>query len=176
MTSGVYPRLGPDERFDRQVDRSGECHLWLNALNNEGYANFWFEGKYIGAHVYAWIRVNGPLAPGQVVRHGPCHTRHCVRIEHLVSGTKGDNNRDRQRDGTQARGSKHHSAVLTEEQVLEGRRLHAIGVPVARIARDFGVNAETLRDAITARKSWKHLNDTLLVCPDAIDPAHLVDP
>lgn len=158
MPSGIYERRSADERFDTVIDRSRDCHLWTGALASTGYANFWFEGKYIGAHVYAWIRAHGPLGKGQVVRHGPCHVRHCVRVEHLAVGTKGDNNRDRTRDGTQARGSAHHSSVLTEEQVLEGQRLHAMGVPWTRIARDLGIKPNTIREAATHRKGiWSHL-------------------
>lgn len=211
MPSGIYERRSADERFDTVIDRSGDCHLWTGSLASTGYANFWFEGKYIGAHVYAWTRVHGPLRPGEAVRHGPCHTRHCVRIEHLAVGTKGDNNRDRVRDGTQRhiltenqiiqaralrlggsrwtdiardlgvnasslrkasiqpRGMFGHLddgtpipikpvRILTDEQVLEAKRLHAIGVPWTRIARDFGVNSETLRGAATHRRGvWKHI-------------------
>jgi len=158
MPKGIYERRLTDERFETVIDRSGECHLWTGALASGGYANFWFEGKYIGAHVYAWTRVHGPLEKGQIVRHGPCHTRNCVRIEHLAVGTKGDNNRDRERDGTQTRGSAHHSSVLTEEQVLGAQRLHALGVPWTRIARDLGVKDGTIRDAATHRRGiWSHL-------------------
>ena len=65
-------------------------------------------------------------------------------MDHLAKGTKGDNNRDRVRDGTQKRS-------LTDEQVIEAKRLNAMGVPIARIARDFGMKAATLRSAIRHR-------------------------
>ena len=211
MPKGIYERQAADLRFETMIDRSGDCHLWIGALASTGYANFWFEGKYIGAHVYAWIRVHGPLGKGQVVRHGPCHTRHCVRLDHLMVGTKGDNNRDRVRDGTQRhvltedqisqarvlrlsgarwtdiaqdlganasslrkaslrpRGIFGHlndgtyipvrpARALTDGQVLEAQRLHAIGVPWTRIARDLGVKPGTIRDAATHRRGvWKHV-------------------
>ena len=69
MPIGVYPRKSADERFDHMVDRSGECHLWTGPLASTGYANFWLDRRYIGAHVYAWMRVHGPLPDGQVMRH-----------------------------------------------------------------------------------------------------------
>ncbi len=161
MPKGVYHRsLTPDQRFDRRIAQSGDCRVWTGPVASSGYGNFWFEGKYIGAHVYAWIRGHGPLKPGEAVRHGPCHNRLCCREDHLTTGTKGDNNRDRQRDGTQTRGSAHHSSVLTEELILEAQRRRALGVPFARIARDLGVNASTLYDAVTHRKgSWLHVKD-----------------
>jgi len=159
MTQGVYERISADERFERSVDRSGECHLWTGSLSSAGYANFWLEGRYIGAHVFAWTRVHGPLQSGQMVRHGPCHTRHCVRLEHLNSGTKDDNNRDRVRDGTQARGSNHHSAKLTEDQVREAKRLHDLGVSWARLGRDLGVDGSTIARAVTHKRGeWKHVD------------------
>jgi hypothetical protein len=157
MPKGIYDRKSANERFDSMIETVDDCYLWTGPLSSTGYANFWFEGRYIGAHVFAWMRVHGPV-PGQVVRHGPCRTRHCVRVEHLAVGTKGDNNRDRTRDGTQARGSACPHSVLTEDQVAEARRLHAIGVPWARIARDFGVKPGTLYAAGTKRDGrWSHL-------------------
>lgn len=160
MPKGVYPRgRSAEERFEARVDRSGDCHLWTGALNSDGYANFWFEGRYIGAHVYAYQRAHGPLPGGQVVRHSHAGNRHCVRLEHLLSGTKGDNNRDRQRDGTQTRGSSHHSAVLTERDVVVAARLHRLGVSWANIGRRIGKKPMTIRDAVTHRKgSWKHVS------------------
>ena len=158
MPKGIYPRLPIDERFDRRVDRSGECHLWTGPLASTGYPNFWVDGRYLGAHVYAWTRSHGKPETGSVVRHR-CRNRHCVNPAHLDIGSRRDNNRDRQRDGTQTRGSAHHTAVLTEEIVLEAMRLHRVGVPIARIARDLGYNTSTISDAVHHRHGvWRHVD------------------
>lgn len=156
MPKGVYSRSSASDRFNRMVEMTDGCHLWKGPLSSSGYANFWFEGRYVGAHVYAWIRVHGPIEPGVVIRHGPCHTRHCVNVEHLTIGTKADNNRDRERDGTQTYGSSHHSSVLTEEQVMKAKELHSLGVTWVRIAADLGVKPGTIRDAATHRRGvWR---------------------
>lgn len=144
MPRGVYERRSPDDRFDSMVDRSGDCHLWVGPLSSTGYANFWYQGRYIGAHVYAWTRVHGPLPDGHVVRHGPCRTRHCVNVEHLSEGTKADNNRDRQRDKTQR-------YVITNEQLSLVRKLHSEGVSYVYCARTLGVNLNTLYYALRYR-------------------------
>lgn len=157
MPKGVYPRLAASDRFDAWIEHVDDHYLWTGALNGVGYANFWFEGRYIGAHVYAWMRLHGPLAPGEVLRH-LCRYRHCVNPEHLQAGTKGDNNRDRQRDGTQTRGSAHHSSKITEDQVREAKRLRDLGVTWARIGRDFSIDAGTIADAVRHRHGvWRHV-------------------
>lgn len=157
MPKGVYARKPADERFDAQVGRPGEHHLWIGSIGSEGYGAFWLDGRYVGAHVYAWTRVHGPLAPGQVVRH-QCRERLCVRLDHLETGTKADNNRDRQRDGTQTRGSAHHSSKLTEEQVEEAQALRALGLPWPRIGALLGVPANRIREAATHHNgTWLHV-------------------
>lgn len=158
MPKGVYPRKRTTpERFEAQIDRSGECHLWTGALNSDGYANFWIDRHYIGAHVYAWMQAHASPKPGLVIRHS-CRNRHCVNPEHLQIGTKGDNNRDRARDGTQTRGSHHHSSVLTERDVVVVNRLRRLGVSWANIGRRLGKNPETIRDAVTHRHGvWRHV-------------------
>lgn len=45
------------------------------------------------AHRWVWEAVNGPIPPGQVVRHR-CDNRLCYRLSHLELGTQADNVRD----------------------------------------------------------------------------------
>ena len=157
MPKGVYDRGPAEERFERWVDRTGDCHLWTGALSSIGYANFWHNGKYIGAHVFAWSLANRPLRKGEVIRHS-CRNRSCVNPAHLDVGTKGDNNRDRKRDGTQAYGSAHHSSVLTERDVVVANRLHILGVSWAAIGERLGKSPGTLSDAVRHRKGiWSHV-------------------
>jgi hypothetical protein len=153
MPIGVYPRSRTaNERFDSMVDRTGECHLWTRAIKPDGYANFWFEGRYIGAQVYAWIRIHGPVAKGIAIRH-KCRNRHCVRIEHLEPGTLGDNNRDRLRDGTQR-------YVLTPDQVREAVRLRGLGYRWKQIAEILEVNVNTIFYAATHQRGhWRHVGE-----------------
>ena len=154
MPKGVYPRPGADERFEAFVDRTGDCHLWTGAIKPDGYANFWFEGRYLGAQVYAWISAHGPVAKGTVIRHR-CRNRHCVRIDHLEPGTLGDNNRDRKRDGTQR-------YVLTDNQVRQAIRLRGLGYRWKQIAEILDVNVNTIQYAARhVRGHWAHVPEQI---------------
>lgn len=157
MTSGVYERISAEERFESWVDRTGDCHLWTGAISSTGYANFWYQGRYVGAHTFAWMLANRPLIAGEVVSH-KCRNRHCVNPAHLDVGTKGDNNRDRRRDGTQAYGSRHHSSVLTERDVVVANRLHVLGVSWVAIGERLGKKPETLASAVHHRRgTWSNV-------------------
>lgn len=56
------------------------------------------------------------------------------------------------------RGSAHHKAVLTELKVRDMRMLHRAGVPVRRLAREYGVGIHAARKAISG-ESWAHVSD-----------------
>ncbi len=99
-----------DERWLEKVDTSGgpdACHPWTGARVDQGYGTL-RRGKDegfrpIGTHVYAWVRVHGPVPAGMHVDHichnldltcvgGPeCPHRRCCNVAHLRVGTIGDN-------------------------------------------------------------------------------------
>lgn len=54
------------------------------------------------------------------------------------------------------KGEASHFAKLTEEKVIQIRRLHADGGVGVELARQFGVN-KTVISAIVNRKTWKHI-------------------
>lgn len=58
--------------------------------------------------------------------------------------------------GTHMRGSGNHQAKLTESDVLEIRRLRALGYRQVVLAEMYGVDRRVVND-ITARRSWKHI-------------------
>lgn len=73
----------PDERFLRQVDRSGDCWLWLGGRDAKGYGR-WLapEGGHERVHRHAYAMWVGEIPAGHHVHH-KCETPHCVRPEHL---------------------------------------------------------------------------------------------
>jgi hypothetical protein len=94
----------PDERFDRKwlLDPESGCHLWQDHLAR-GYGQFRVkQGKQVPAHIYAYERVNGPVADGLVLDHichpddgscpgGECIHRRCCNPEHVRPVTRGQN-------------------------------------------------------------------------------------
>jgi len=71
------------ERFETQVDRSGEHHLWLGAVNPErGTGRLKVDGRQVTAHRLAWELAHGPLPPGTRVL-ACAEEPACVRLVHL---------------------------------------------------------------------------------------------
>lgn len=58
---------------------------------------------------------------------------------------------------TSGYGEQHYRAVLTEEIVLEARKLHSEGWSNRRIADKYAVNINTIHLAITGM-TWKHID------------------
>lgn len=66
-----------------------------------------------------------------------CDNKSCIRVEHIIPGTRLDNARDAVERGQQPRGERHGRARLTDEQV------EAIRVDTRTqqaIADDYGIN------------------------------------
>jgi hypothetical protein len=73
------------------------------------------------------------------------------RAENLEWVTQAENLRRATADGLRPRGTDSHNAALTEEDVLEMRRLAAEGVSSHRIARQFGVSQSCAYRAINGK-------------------------
>jgi hypothetical protein len=70
------------QRFEAEVDRRGEHHLWLGAKDHRGLGLIRVEGALGTARRVAWELAHGPLPHGQRVGGCPDDSR-CVRLEHL---------------------------------------------------------------------------------------------
>lgn len=177
---GVCYTVGMKEkdiaRFWTKVDRGNkdECWEWKAARNWLGYGTFWVNDlKYCaGAHRVSWEIENGPIPEGMWVCHR-CDNPGCVNPAHLFLGTALDDMRDKANKGRSSslevlgedwgerckrwarRGTEHHTAVLTEEMVLEMRRWHAAGWNKTQLAHAFGVQRERVRYALN--DGWKHV-------------------
>jgi hypothetical protein len=100
-------RGDPFERFMRKIKRSpdSDCLYWTDHLVR-GYGQFRIrKGKQVGAHVFYWEMINGPV-PGELVLDHLCHPidgscpggeacphRSCVNPDHLAPISRGDNSR-----------------------------------------------------------------------------------
>ena len=121
------------ERFEALVDRSGEHHLWLGAVNpTRGTGRLKVNRRQITAHRHAWELANGPLADGARVLACVAEPA-CVRLDHLRLDEAADGDaarpRSRSRKGsgtiTQVRDGVWKLTVTTR-QGTEGRttRVH----------------------------------------------------
>lgn len=84
------------ELIEIQTRREGSCWIWTKSLNWDGYAHTSFGGRSITVHRISYLIHKGDIPTDMVVRH--CcpggENRACVNPDHLVLGSKGDNNRD----------------------------------------------------------------------------------
>lgn len=83
-----------EERFWKKVDKTGECWLWTAVCNSDHYGRFWHGGKMVLAHRVSYAWANGEIPEGMYVDHR-CHTRNCVRPDHLRLATHAQNLQNR---------------------------------------------------------------------------------
>lgn len=107
-----------EDRFWAKVDKNGpvpghrpdlgQCWVWTAGINaGTGYGSFRFQrGHGVDAHRYSYLLAHGEIPEGFHVHH-ECHTRHCVRPEHLLALPVSENVRRRKvrRDPAQMSGS-----------------------------------------------------------------------
>jgi hypothetical protein len=149
-------------RFWKFVQKSPDpdgCWLWTGGTLKSGYLRygwFWGEQRPSVAHRFAWEHFVGPIPEGQRVLH-TCDRPLCVNYErHLFLGSEQDNADDRNDKGRQARGERAGRAMVTVEQVMEIRALHADGMSQIELAGRFGLSDSAVW-AIVRRKSWTHI-------------------
>lgn len=161
MTKGcTYEQRGKSlqERFWEKVDKSDGCWLWTSAIGSRGYGVFWVGGgKSRFAHRISWELANGVAVPdGMVVMHS-CDRPACVNPSHLSTGTNKDNSEDAVRKLRHAFGERNKGGgKLTDQQVLEMKRLQADGYGCSRLSRMFNVSTQTAK-AIKRGRIWKHI-------------------
>ena len=85
------------ERFWSHVDKTATCWLWTASTFDKGHGQFRISKKWtVRAHRFAfWLMHPNEDISDQVIRHGPCRNRRCVRPDHLSYGSQSDNLADR---------------------------------------------------------------------------------
>ena len=143
-------------RFDRFVDKSGECWEWTGGTDKRGYGIFSVAGKATRATRFVWTAENGPIPDGQYVCHR-CDNPACVRVSHLFLHTPAGNSADMVAKGRQLKGERQSRAKLTADQVRQIREKY---VPKSResgtkaMAKEYGVS-DVLVSLIVRRKIWQ---------------------
>jgi len=140
------------------------CWEWTGARNKWGYGATSLDGRQMNASRVAWILTHGPIAGGVVVCH-TCDNPACCNPSHLFLGTQADNLRDCQEKGRHrcvASGRAHPRprAKLSEELVLEARRLYARGVSQVQIGNRLGVHSSTISRAVRG-EYWSFVEEGL---------------
>ncbi|MFJ1539356.1 HNH endonuclease [Micromonospora chalcea] len=176
-----YPPPELDEtaaqRLWGKVTKTADCWIWAGYRNQAGYGIIQARlgGPRTRAHRVAYALSGGVFTGDGLIRHR-CDNPPCVRPDHLLCGTIGDNvadmvERDRQASGDRSgyrkhpesylnrppvQGVKHGCATFTEAEVLAIRAAHDRGESQSSIARRIGRPRRTVA-LIASRKTWRHL-------------------
>jgi len=78
------------DRLDMHTNKTGDCWIWTAWKNSKGYGHINVGGKLRGAHRVAYELAHGPIPKGVEIDH-KCHTRACVRPDHLRPATHKQN-------------------------------------------------------------------------------------
>jgi len=125
-----------------------DCWNWTSYQNKFGYGRINVGGKIKYSHRIAWRLVYGEIPNGQFVCH-KCDNPSCNNPNHLFLGTMQDNTIDMVRKGRAGR-------ILTKEQVLSMRSLHASGMNCKQLSTQFNTEISNVY-RIVNRNRWQHI-------------------
>ena len=151
----------------------GGCWEWQAAADNEGRGTFIAsKSSYVASRIAYFIFYGKD--PGELQVQHTCNNPSCVCPLHLILGTQLSNmqymkscGRENKARGIRsgrhtkpertARGERHSSSKLTDDQVVEMRRLFFVEkMKQKEIASKFGVCRDSVRK-IMIRKAWAHI-------------------
>jgi len=147
------------DRFWAKVKKSkpNDCWVWTGCRHPFGYGmlTLFSPSKHKEcAHRISWEIHNGPIPHGLHVLHR-CDNPPCVNPDHLFLGTHADNLKDAADKGRMPKGTEHHNAVLSDEDVIMIRRLYSPRIySTYMLAKQFGVGQSAIFKIIS-NKNWK---------------------
>lgn len=138
----------------------GDCRIWTGRRLPSGYGIIKKSGKTLYAHRESYA-ANVGLIPADLYVLHRCDRPACIQPAHLFVGTQLDNIRDMDAKGRRGfsrphhvrRGTEHHFARLTEDDVRSIRQSNALHRELAAI---YGVSRQSISRIKTGRR-WSHV-------------------
>ena len=166
----VLKRLSMEERFWRFVrppDDPDACWIWGGSLARRYGTIGNLKGRStLSANRASWEIANGPIPPGMHVLHN-CPSGDnsgCVNPRHLWLGTHEENMADMVTKKRYAKGECASNTKLTAHDVIEIRRLRALGWKMKTLQDKFWIdNSQVSR--ICSGQSWQHITNGEKVMP-----------
>lgn len=142
-------------RFFNKTKVTDKCWIWTGYADPKGYGRIFNPDMF--AHRLSFVlfnevtEINSDIA----ICHS-CDNRICVNPLHLWSGSKSQNIKDMWQKNRGAKGSKHGSAVINENIVLQIRELLARNVTGLEIARRLNIGPNIVYK-IKHNRKWRHV-------------------
>lgn len=143
-------------RFWEKVEATyaDKCWNWAGHLGKFNYGQIQVNGRPEPAHRVSWELRFGTIPDGMCVLHR-CDNPSCVNPHHLFLGTNLDNIKDRHAKNRDARGERSGKSTLTNDQVIQIKRLYRPKVFGCRkIGKQLGIDHSTVCHVISGR-TWK---------------------
>lgn len=149
-----------DRILERIKKIDSGCWVWQGAIFKDGYGAIGIRRTGSKrAHRVAYEAFKGQIPDGLWVLHR-CDTPACVNPEHLFLGTPSDNTKDMLSKGRRQvlRGENHPMSRFSERFVWALRKLDRFGIPIADLARMYGLSYFAVHQLCRGR-GWSHIDD-----------------
>ena len=132
------------------------CWEWQGTKTTDGYGIFYHDKIIYYTHRLSYELFVDKIPDGLQILHS-CDNPCCINPEHLRVGTNYDNVQDRQAKNRQAKGISHGRHKLTENEVLEIKRLYSTGKYTQQeLSDNFNMSRSHICNIIN-NKFWKHI-------------------
>lgn len=142
----------------KAIEDSNGCYICVShaKCSNGRYYNIKRNNKIMLLHRYVYESYHEEIPNGLIVRH-KCDNVLCINPNHLVLGSHQDNSNDKVERNRQAKFERNGASKLSNNDVLNIRKLYKDGVMQRNIANMYDVTDSTI-SMIVNDIIWKDLN------------------